>query len=90
MRYYRSTNETWTYKIADVYFEVDGMTVIRQVSHVDGRWLSSLDDHDPEVGPLLTDQPLHIGEDDEFEEISVADFDAVWAAALRQRPNGSV
>lgn len=83
--YYRSTTETWQGSEADVWFEFEEETPVRQVTRVGERWLSSLDDHDPDVGPLLTDQPLQPGEFGDEEKASAEEFEQVWAKAVAAR-----
>ena len=83
--YYRSTTETWHGNEADVWYEFDGQTPVRQVTRVGERWLSSLDDNDPDVGPLLTDQPLQPGEFEADEESSAEEFEQAWAKAVAAR-----
>jgi hypothetical protein len=65
----RTTLETWQGNVAEVWYEFDGLTPVRRVTRVGERWLCSLDDHDPDVGPLLTDQLLQPGEFEDEEEI---------------------
>lgn len=83
--YFRTTTETWHGDVADVWFEFDGLTPVRQVTRVGERWLCSLDDSDPDVGPLLTDQLLQPGEFLDEEEASADDFEEVWERAVATR-----
>lgn len=69
----------------DVYFEIDGETVTRQVNHWGDRWLCSLDDWFEPVGMLLTDQPVPRDDYTEREMISTEEFEEAWARALRER-----
>jgi hypothetical protein len=83
--YYRSTLETWEGNVGEAWYEFDGLRPVRQVTQVGERWLSSLDDHDPDVGPLLTDQLLQPGEFSDDEEIKADDFERAWAKAMKAR-----
>lgn len=47
-----------SYKEATIYFESTDTIPTRQVTHLDDRWVCSLNEYDEEIGMLLTDQPL--------------------------------
>jgi hypothetical protein len=83
--YYKGVAETWSGATADQWFEFDGLVPARQVTRVGDRWLSSLDDADPDAGPLLTDQLLFPGEFPEEDKISAGEFERVWQKAVAER-----
>jgi hypothetical protein len=85
LSYYRTTLETWHGNVADVWYEFDGLVPVRQVTRVGERWLCSLDDHDDDAGPLLTDQLLQPGEFLDEEESSAEEFEQAWARAVAAR-----
>jgi hypothetical protein len=86
MKYYRGYVETWSYKAGEQFYEFrDDNAPLRQVTHVDDRWLCSLDEYDDDVGLLLTDQPLQPGEFEPEHEITADEFEAAWQKALSQR-----
>jgi hypothetical protein len=86
--YFKIEIETWHYRDGTAYIEfTDGMPT-RQVTQVGERWLSSRRDHDEDVGPLLTDQPLQPGEFDERDRITEAEFEVLWRRAIsREEPS---
>jgi hypothetical protein len=80
--HFKIETETWHYNDATAYIEFTNAVPTRQVTHVGERWLSSRQDNDPDVGPLLTDQPLQPGEFDEENRITAAEFEEVWNRAI--------
>ncbi|MCX3062403.1 hypothetical protein [Streptomyces beihaiensis] len=80
--YFKIQIETWRYHDGTAYIEFIDGTLTRQVTHVGERWLSSRRDHDEDVGPLLTDQPLQPGEFDEEDCITVSEFEVAWNRAI--------
>jgi hypothetical protein len=85
--YYRmETRETESGKPATLWFEFVDLQPTRKVTKIGSRWLSSLDEWDPEAGLLYTNQPLHPGEfSEEGEEISAEEFEQAWQRAIEQR-----
>jgi hypothetical protein len=53
------------------------------------RWLCSLDDYHPGVGPSLCDQPLSSFPPDVPEEISPEEFEQAWKVAVQYRQEHS-
>lgn len=59
----------------------------RQVTVAGDRWVTSLEDEDPVIGPTLADQPLSTDwdlEEDEAEEVIPEYFESLWQEALRR------
>jgi glycerophosphoryl diester phosphodiesterase len=88
LRYFRGQGETMSHESTDMFFEVVGDTIVRQVTRYEDRWLCSLDDWFEPVGMLLTDQPIQPGEFSNEDEITRAEFQRVWALALEDRRHG--
>lgn len=80
--YFKIEIETWHYHDGTAYIEFVNGTPTRQVTQVGERWLSSRRDHDDDVGPLLTDQPLQPGEFEEEDRITASEFEEVWNRAI--------
>lgn len=82
--YFRLDIETMDYRDGVAYYEFTDRVPTRQVTNVDGLWLSSRRDHHPVVGPLLTDQWLQPGEFDEGDRITADEFEEAWRRAIEQ------
>ncbi|MFD3706272.1 hypothetical protein ACFWUP_24295 [Nocardia sp. NPDC058658] len=80
--YFTVDAETWNYNDAKLYIEFTDSIPTRQVTQVGERWATSRHDNDPDIGPLLTDQPLQPGEFDESDRISADSFEQLWTRAV--------
>jgi hypothetical protein len=56
-----------------------------KVTRFGSRWPCSLDQWDPQAGPMYTDQPLHPGEFSADEEAAAEEFEQAWRRALQAR-----
>ena len=68
-----------------VFHESDGEEPTRQVERYGDRWFSSREEHHPELGPGLVDQPLSELDLGSEHEISAEEFEEAWRESGRLR-----
>lgn len=82
--YFNVSIEPFTDDDGEVFIEFTGGIPTRQVTRVGSAWMTSRRDFHPAAGPLLTDQPLQVGEFDSRDVITSERFEEIWSFAVEQ------